>query len=126
MDGSTLLAGLADGSLPPQAFTHRNHVRAAWQCLIDCGDQAPDRFLGLLAAYTRGLGAEAKLHVTLTRALMQLIDARRRAGEDWDAFAECNPALFDDARALLARHYSDEALAEGRTAYVAPDRLPLP
>lgn len=121
-----LLAGLADGSLPPQAFSHRNHVRAAWQCLVDSGDQAPDRFLGLLAAYTRSLGAEAKLHVTLTRALLRLIDARRREGEDWAAFAARNPALFDDARALLARHYSDEALAEGRSAYVAPDRLPLP
>ena len=131
-NGAALLAGLADGSLPPAEFNHRAHVQAAWLCLCAADDPAlaAEHFTTLLRRYVAGLGVEARYHQTLTMALLRLIDARRRAHphDDWPAFSARFPELFGDARALLARHYSPECLAAdaARQQFVAPDREPLP
>ncbi|WP_051362344.1 hypothetical protein [Solimonas soli] len=131
-DGASLLAGLADGSLPASAFGHAEHVRAAWQCLRDTADagEGQTRFCTLLRAYVTHAGAEARYHETMTVALLRLIDLRRRAlpQADWPAFAAAHPELFADARALLGAHYSPAQLDSGmaRSRFVEPDRLPLP
>lgn len=130
LDGRQLLAGLADGSLPPAAFNHRNHVHAAWQCLREQPlPAAAHRFAGLLRGYVRQVGAENRFHFTLTLAFMHLIQEARRATPDvdWDVFAAAHPELFDQARHLIARHYSPERLCgEARSEFVAPDRAELP
>jgi hypothetical protein len=130
LDGRALLAGLADGSLPAGAFSHRSHVRAAWQCLReDPLPQAAQRYCGLLRRFVKQLGAEDKYHHTLTMALLHLIDARRRTTPgDWDSFERAHPELFADARRLVEQHYNPATLAksEARSGFVEPDRAPLP
>jgi hypothetical protein len=46
----------------------------------------------------------------------------------WEGFVQANAPLMDDARGLLARHYSPERLAlpEARERFLSPDRQPLP
>ena len=130
LDGRALLAGLADHSLPVEAFTHANHVHAAWQALReDPLPQAAHRFASLLRGYVRQLGVEDKYHHTLTLALMHLIDARRRATPGgWEDFARANTELFRNARKLVEQHYTPEVLdsAEARRTFVEPNRAPLP
>jgi hypothetical protein len=128
MEGAELLRRLADGSLPPADFTHRNHVHAAWQCLRshDRLPTAAHAFGGLLLAYVRTVGAEDKFHLTLTLAFMHIIHARMAEPEAWDAFAARNPDLFSDARSLIARHYSAARIAAGRREFAEPDGMPLP
>jgi hypothetical protein len=124
-----VLSALADFSLPPERFGHRSHLLAAWQCLREAPlPQASQRFCGLLTAYVDHLGARDKYHHSLTVALLQLIAARMRPGEEWATFAAANADLFDAAPALLARHYSPEVLhsAAARRDWVRPDREPLP
>ena len=76
------------------------------------------------------LGVPGKYHRTLTEALVRLMAASGAASPalSWEAFRVANPQLMEDARSLLARHYSDALLAssEARAVFVAPDRLPLP
>lgn len=125
--GAELLAGLADGSLPPAQFNHAAHLRVAWELLGQLPPEAAEqRFCELVVAYVRGLGASDRFHRTLSIALMRLVAGRRDPGGGWDDFRQRNPELFDDAPGLIARHYSAERLAAGRIDYVGPDLLPLP
>ncbi|HVT35770.1 MAG TPA: hypothetical protein VHE37_09305 [Nevskiaceae bacterium] len=127
MDGPALIAGLETGSLPPAQFSHENHVRAARQLLLaEPLPQAAHRFAELLRNYVGGIGAQDKFHLTLTLAFMHLIHQRMRAGDSWDGFRARHPELFRDAAALIARHYSRERIAAGRSVFIEPDGLPLP
>jgi len=124
-----VLSALADCSLPPERFGHRDHLLAAWQCLREAPlAQASQRFCSVLITYVDHLGARDKYHHTLTVALLRLIAARMRPGEDWAAFAAANADLINTAPALLARHYSPEVLdsTAARRDWIDPDRLPLP
>lgn len=129
--GSTdLLVALRDGSLPPSAFNHASHLHAAWLTLRQQPlPQAAHGFSDLLLAYVRQVGAEDKFHLTLTHAFLHLVQQRMldRPG-DWASFVASNHDLFEDARRLIARHYSDGCLSspEARQRFVPPDRLPLP
>lgn len=125
------LARFLDASLPPSAFDHRGHLRAAWLCLQRQPlETAVATVCAGIAALAARLGAAAKYHRTLTEALVRLMHARGAAapGAGFDAFLAAQPGLVADARALLARHYSPERLADerARTEFLAPDRLPLP
>lgn len=131
LDGRQLLAGLADCTLPPAQFSHRNHVRAAWQCLRERPlPEAAEHFAGLLQAYVKHLNAQDKYHHTLTLALMHLIHRRMQLAPtgDWDAFTAANADLFSDAKALIGRHYSAQALGSdaARRGFVEPDLAALP
>ena len=129
MDGAEILRRLTDGSLPPAAFTHSNHVQAAWQCLRN-HDRLPDAayaFRDTLLGYVRRAGAEDKFHLTLTLAFMHIIHARMGAADEaWDRFAARNPDLFSDARSLIGRHYSAARIAAGKVRFAEPDGAPLP
>lgn len=127
MDTPELVAALEAGSLDQSLFNHRNHVRAAWHYLQALPlPEAAHRFCAVVQAYARGLGAEQKFHLTLSLALMHLIHQRLRPGQPWQAFEAANPELFQQAQALVARHYSAEALEQGRGRFVEPDRAALP
>lgn len=118
--------------LDPATFGHRQHLRLAWIYL----ERLPLREAAHVCAnrireFASHHGAPQKFHLTLTLAFMHLVHERRQqvpAGEDFDSFCVRNPDLLGDARGLLARYYSETALADpaARFEFVPPDRQALP
>lgn len=123
------LAGFDACALPPSAFDHRGHLRIAWILLQRYPyEEAVECTCGGIRAFANHLGVPGKYHRTLTEALVRLMAAGGASRLGWGAFLAANPALVSDARGVLARHYSDACLARevARTAFVPPDRAPLP
>ena len=119
LDDAKFLASVADGSLSANDFGHRQHLRLAWLHLQGMPlDVAIERTCADIARFAAHHGAHAKFHRTITEALLRLMAA---LGPD-------DAALLDDARGLLARHYSPTLLAtpEARLRFFPPDLLPLP
>lgn len=119
LDDAQFLASVADGSLPASDFGHRQHLRLARLHLQSLPlDIAIERTCADIARFAAHHGAHAKFHRTITEALLRLMAAR---GPD-------DAALLDDARGVLARHYSPTLLAkpEARLRFLPPDLLPLP
>lgn len=113
MDDDEFLRRLADCSLPPEAFDHRGHVRAAYLVLTETAGfgAALERMRALITGYAAHLGKAGLYHETVTVAFMALINARRaEAGEglSWEAFAAANPDLFD--KEILSRRYERSVL----------------
>jgi hypothetical protein len=125
------LAAFLDCSMPPAGFNHRGHIRVAWlllrRLLLEAAVAQTCEGIARLAAH---LGVPGKYHRTLSEALVRLMaqGGATDPARGWEDFLRANPRLLDDARGLLARHYSPERLAlpEARTAFLPPDRLPLP
>ena len=131
MSDERFLAAFLDASMPPAGSDHLGHLRAAWLLLqrrpleaavIDTCE-AIDRL-------ANRLGVPGKYHRTLSEALVRLM-ADGGAGDPalaWPDFLAANAGLVDDARGVLATHYSDEVLNSpaARQGFVPPDRLPLP
>lgn len=118
-DDASFLAAIASGSLPASDFDHRQHLRLARLHLQGAPlEVAIERTCADIARFAAHHGAHAKFHRTITEALLRLMAA---PGAD-------EAALHDDARGLLARHYSPTLLAnpEARLRFVPPDLLPLP
>ena len=112
MNDQQFLEALEGCELPPELFSHREHVRAAFLYLerLPFG-AAIDRMRATLQAYTAFLGRADKYHETLTVAFMCLVNAHRRRGgyADWPEFARLNPELFDSR--LLRQYYDPATLA---------------
>lgn len=126
-DSAALLEAFENGSLPPAAFTHIAHFQVAHAYLQRLGaERGSAAFITGLRSYVQKHGAESKFHLTLSLALLRLIQARLHADESWAAFAARNGDLFSHTQALLRRHYSDEQLARGRDEALPADREPLP
>ena len=110
------LAALEECRLPPQEFTHRQHVRAAFLYLerLPFG-AAIDAMSATLRRYVSALGKADRYHETVTVAFMALVNAHRDPGiaETWEGFAAANPELF--APGLLSRYYSAETLGDARS-----------
>ena len=125
------LAAFLDSSMPAAGFDHRGHVRAAWLLLqAHPLPEAVELTCDGIARLATRLGVPGKYHRTLSEALVRLM-AEGGAGDraqSFEDFVRANPALMQDARGVLARHYSPELLATeaARLRFVAPDRLPLP
>lgn len=119
-------AAFESGVIDPERFDHAAHVHVAW-CYLQQYPlaEAIARFTSALRALTIRLGAEGKYHETVSWFFMILIAERMAADPagDWETFRQANGDLFDDAGALLERHYSAECLAsEGaRQRFVLPD-----
>ena len=131
MTDDQFLAAFLDASMPPEGFDHIGHLRAAWLLLQRRPlESAVSETCAAIDRLARRLGVPQKFNHTLTEALVRLMahHGGSDAALDWHVFLAANEALVKDARALLARHYSDELLAsaEARSRFVAPDRLPLP
>jgi hypothetical protein len=110
-------------------FDHVGHLRVA--CLLlqrgTLNDAVENTCTGIerLAAH---LGAPGKFHRTVTEALVRVMAHRGAASLPWGDFLRTSPELIHDTKALLARHYSDQRLADprARQVFVEPDREPLP
>jgi hypothetical protein len=128
---SQFLAQLEATTLPPAAFDHVGHVRAAWLCFRKDPSHAKPRFAAMLQRYAACLGQPQKYHVTVTQALLEIIEQRMNDGpmdEPWSAFAIRNRDLLDDAIGVLEQYYSRQRLfsEEARQSFLGPDRAPLP
>lgn len=131
MTDDQFLASLADGSLPPSQFGHLGHIRLGWICLQRHGaGPATELACATIAAYASHLGAADKFHRTMTEAMMRLLAAAGAGDRSlaWPQFAASIAELTQDARGVLARHYSPGLLAaeHARASFAAPDRAPLP
>jgi hypothetical protein len=114
---------LARAVAAPEAFSHRDHVRLAYELHRRYG------FAGGMPRLARGLKAVAaaagrseRYHETLTTAFYSLVGERlgRSANPVFDAFLEENPDLMD--RGLIGRRYTAERLAEplARATFLLP------
>lgn len=131
MSDDEFLAAFLDCSMPPAGFDHRGHVRVAWLLLRRLPlAAAVERTCTGIARLAAHLGVPGKYHRTLTEALVRLMAHGGAAdpAQSWDGFLRANAALIDDARGLLAQHYSAQRLArpEARTRFLPPDLRPLP
>jgi hypothetical protein len=130
MTDDEFLAAFEGGSLPKDAFHHREHVRLAWLCLRRDGlEVGSSRFVGGLRAFASRHGVPGLYHETITRAFLQLVWAALGVaanGGGFDGFLASHPELLDKDR--LRAFYSPERLGseEARRAFVAPDLAPLP
>ena len=130
-DDTRWLDAFLAGELPATDFDHAGHLRAAGLLLQRHAlPRAQILYLAGLRRLAARLGVPGKVHATITGALLQLM-AAAGAGQPDRPWSDClrrEPALQDDAQALLARHYSPELLAseEAHQHFVPPDRLPLP
>jgi hypothetical protein len=112
------------------AFRHRQHINLAFIAVCRYGMPAAGErvcsWIKQIAAYER---APQKYHETVSRAWVDIVAHHVAADptrQEFDHFAQANPALFE--KRLLSQHYSSSALsaASARHAYAAPDLLPFP
>lgn len=126
MDDRELILAFEACTLPPELFSHRQHVRVGWIYLREAPlPEALTRFAVSLKRYAASLGAAAKYHETVTWAFLFLIHERIRRttpAATFEEFAVANADLFGP---ILQRYYSPETLASelARTSFVMPDAM---
>ena len=123
-DDETLVAAFEDATLPPSAFGHEEHLRAAWWILRHTpGPAGLSRFADALRRYVARHGAEDKYHDTITWAYLLLLRERIDDGgaDAWPAFRAAHADLL--APGCLHRWYRPETLASDRArrGFVFPD-----
>jgi len=119
MTDAEFLAALEDTSLPPSCFRHGDHLRAAYLYLKQSGfGGAIARMRRALIGYAAAQGRPGLYHETITVAFLALVNERLqgRTDRDWQAFAGCNPELFD--KRFLSHYYRPETLASPRAREV--------
>lgn len=116
---------------PPAHFKHREHLRLAYVYLAESDtDTAHAQMRAALLAFLAHHHIDpAKYHETLTRAWIHAVRhfmARAPDTTSFDALAAANPVMLDSK--IMLTHYSAERLfsPEARTAFLAPDRDPIP
>jgi 2'-5' RNA ligase len=129
MNDRELLTAFEAGSVKPETFGHRAHVRVAWAYLQEMSAvEALAKVSEGLKRLTRAFGKESMYHETVTVAYVLLINERiERAGRggSWEEFEAQNSDLFDRDRPLLERYYKPETLRSdlARRIFVFPDRI---
>ena len=124
MDDHVFLASLEDGSLPPQAFGHRAHLRAGFLYLQR--HDFPSACVAMKRAITgfaERLGKASLYHETLTVAFLALM-AERQADEPQDIDFETFMARYPELEDLkyFQRYYPAGTLdsPESRHTFVVP------
>jgi hypothetical protein len=111
MTDAEFLAALEDASLPPAAFRHDAHLRAAYLYLRQNGfEGAIARMRAALRRYAAVRGRPGLYHETITVAFLALVNERLHGGraKDWPGFAAENRDLFD--KRILSCYYRPETL----------------
>lgn len=117
------LARFEAGEIDPVSFSHREHVRMAFELLRQSSfTEAAARFAAGLKRLVGRAGQPQAYHETMTVAFLALI-AERMASAEASSFAEfeaAHPELFD--KTLLSRWYAPEILssAAARATFVLP------
>jgi len=115
------------GEIPAAEFSHREHVRMAFEMLRR--HDFPETVLHYsraLRAMTARAGKPEAFHQTVTIAFLAVIAERMEStgAADFTAFARAHPDLL--GKALLARWYGAERLASAaaRRTFLLPDPAP--
>ena len=116
--------------LGPEYFDHRGHLYMAWLHIAHLGlKQASVCVCEGIRDLANKFDAPEKFNYTLSAALMQIIAGRMvgEASNCFDSFLAMNPDLVNDARGVIARHFSDELLDSdiARESWVEPDLEPI-
>lgn len=127
------LAAFEAAEIPPEAFSHTAHVRAAFLLLEEEADFAPAlvRMKAGLKALVAKAGVPEKYHETITVAFLALVHERmaRSPGNSgrtkdgaWRTFSSANRDLFQGNP--LSGLYSGERFrsALARDIFLLPDR----
>ncbi len=129
MTDDEFLAAFEAAAFTRPEWTHEAHVRMAWLYLTRFpAAEALERVRTGIQKLNTKIGSPDGYHETITVAFVRVIAARLEPGEDFPAFRERNPELFDRTLSALLRHYSKERLhsPEARKEFIDPDREPLP
>jgi hypothetical protein len=129
MSDAEFLAAFEAAAIPRPGWTHEAHVRMAWLYLTRFPpDEALERVRVGIRRLNAVIGSADGYHETITVAFVRVIAARLAPGEDYAAFRDRNPELFDRTLASLLRHYTKERLhsPEARRNFLPPDLAPLP
>ena len=99
MTDAQLVDGFEDGSLPPERFGHREHLRVAWIYLARCGRvEAERRMQDGLRQFAARAGKAEKYDAALTAAWVAVLaDATAALGPatGFEALADARPELLD-------------------------------
>ena len=124
------VAAFLTGSLPPQQFHHRNHLRLAWVLVRLTGvDEATRRITSGIRYFATLHGHAEKYHETMTRFWVRIVAhavAARPEISTFDAFLAAFPLLLE--KDLPYRHWQRETMASpaARAQWVEPDMQALP
>jgi hypothetical protein len=99
MTDEELVAGLEGGTLPPERFGHREHLRVAWFYRSRYGrDQAERKLVEELRSLARRAGKPDRFDAALTRAWVAALDDAAVAlggAVSFDELLRARPALLD-------------------------------
>jgi hypothetical protein len=130
MTDDDFVRAVQDGSLPPDRFHHRDHLRLSWCLIRQLGaEPAAAAVAATIQRYAAHHGQAAKYHETLTRFWVRILVHCMAARPDlgtFDDFIADYPVLLD--KHLPYRHWRRETMddATARHQWVEPDLLPLP
>jgi hypothetical protein len=116
--------------LPSSGFHHRDHLRLTWLVVRRHGAvAAPAGVAAGIRRFAEAHGHGDRYHETLTAFWVRVVAhaiGDRPEIDDFDMFLRAYPLLLDAQ--LPLRHWSRDALfaAPARTAWCAPDVVPLP
>lgn len=118
------------GSLPPNQFHHRDHLRLTWSLIRQRGaDAASGAISGGIQRFAAHHGQAAKYHETMTRFWVRLVahllDVHPGIAT-FDDFIATFPWLLD--KTLPYRHWRRETMdgPAARAQWIEPDLLALP
>jgi hypothetical protein len=124
-DHQEFLRRFESAEMAPAELGHAEHVRMAWLYLrAHPLAEALVRIRDGIQHFAEAHGVGALYHETITVAYALLIASRLDEGDDWDAFREGHPELFEPKLALLRRYYDEQTLQSSRAKqrFVWPDR----
>jgi hypothetical protein len=126
MTDDELLSAIQTHTLPPEAFTHSEHVHLAWVCLRKHPLLvAMAEFRRLLTDFANRAGKPCLYHETVTFAYLLLVYERMAQSPpdlSWSAFARENPDLLSWKDGPFFRLYERDVLNDrmARFCFVLP------
>src|SRR5207248_7941666 len=131
MNDDDFVQAFMDGSLPPEQFHHRDHLRLAWLLIrrLDV-ELATITIASGIQRFAARHGHAEKYHETLTQFWVRIVGHHmvrvRPDITDFETFIATFPQLLD--KGLPSRHWQRETMgsATARARWVEPDLLALP
>ena len=127
---SAFVEALLAGSLEPQQFHHRDHLRLAWALVRLTGvDEATRRITSGIRYFAARHGHAEKYHETMTQFWVRIVAHAAAVRPDittFDEFLAAFPLLLE--KDLPYRHWRRETMLSpaARAQWVEPDIQALP